>query len=396
MKSYKIFATAVLMSLCAVLPVQAQRTAGQDQQYEYVFNPHWFIQGQAGGQYTLGERNFTDLTSLNFQLSGGYEFNPYLAARLSFNAYQSKAGMAKYSVPGGGDYKWDWKYIAPSIDGMLDITNLIGGFNPERKLGFGILAGLGLNVVFNKDDAIEAKNQIMQAYAANKATMKDPDYLSYADKTGPFFTGRLGTYLDFHITDNLALGLELQANITSDKYNSKNGENADWYFNGLLGLKYCFGGNGGKTYEKRAKEKLVPVSQAANYAPDCDPVEKVVEKIVEKPIEVTIPSIYEEIYYDINKDQISSNEKYKLRRIVDFMKKYPDTKIEISSHADKATGTTDYNQKISERRAANVAKALVEAGISESRISTSAHGSTQNMYSGDEMKLNRVSICIAK
>ena len=391
MKSYKLFATAVLMSFCAVLPAQAQKTAGQDQQYEYVFNPHWFIQGQFGGQYTLGELKFSDLTSLNAQVGAGYEFNPWLAARLSFNFWQGKEGFKKDK---DNTYKWDWKYVAPTIDAMFDLSNAIGGFNPERKISLGAIVGLGMNVVFSKDDADKTIDEIVAGYPAGIA----PGF--YKNATGPFAVGRLGAYIDWHITDNLALGLELQSNTTlfNDKYNSKaaNDGNWDWYFNGLVGLKYCFGGDGGKTYEKRAKEKLVPVSEAANYAPDCDPVEKVVEKVVEKPIEVTVPSIYEEIYYDINKDQISANEKYKLRRIVDFMKKYPDTKIEISSHADKATGTSDYNQKISERRAANVAKALVENGISESRISTSAHGSSQNMYSGDEMKLNRVSICIAK
>lgn len=389
MKSYKIFATAVLMSLCAVLPVQAQ-SAGQDQQYEYEFNPHWFIQGQFGGQYSLGEINFTDLLSLNAQIGGGYEFNPWLAARLSFNFWQSKEGFIRDTKT--DPFKWSWNYVAPSIDAMFDLTNVFGGFNPERKISAGVFAGIGLNIVFDKDNVAKEREKILATFPADFDGKEN--LVKYYDKTGPFPLFRLGTYADWHITDNLALGLELQANILSDKYNSQKAspKNVDWYFNGLLGVKYCFG----KTYEKRAKERLIPVSEAANYAPECDPVEKLVEKIVEKPVEVTVPSIYEEIYYDINKDKISNTEKYKLRRIVDFMKKYPNTKIEISSHADRATGTADYNQKISERRAANVAKALVEAGIDESRISTSAHGSRDNMYDGADMKLNRVSVCVAQ
>ena len=41
-------------------------------------------------------------------------------------------------------------------------------------------------------------------------------------------------------------------------------------------------------------------------------------------------------------------------------------------------------------------KALKEAGIDESRIKTSAHGSAENPYDGEDMKLNRVCICVAK
>lgn len=378
---------AALMVLA--LPTRAQEA--QVQEYDYEFNPHWFIQGQIGGQYTLGERNFKDLTSLNFQLGGGYEFNSYLAARLSINAFKSKAGMAKYVVPGGGDYKWAWNYIAPSIDGMLDITNLFGGYNPERKLGFGVLAGIGLNIVFDKDEAVEQRNAIVQAYTNNNVAMNQ-QYLRYANETGPFVTFRLGTYLDFHITDNLAIGLELQSNTTSDKYNSKDGENADWYFNGLVGVKYCFG----KTHEKTPKEQMIPVSNAANYAECPEPAEKVVEVPVEVPVEVVKNSFYEEIYFDLNKDKINQSEKYKVRRMIEFMKENPDAKIEISGNADKATGTAQYNMAISQRRADNVAKALTDAGIDASRITVIANGSTKNIYEGADMKLNRVCICVAK
>jgi len=387
MKSYKIFATTVLMSLCAVLPIQAQKSAGP--QYDYDFNPHWFIQGQIGGQYTLGELKFADLLSPNAQIAVGYEFNPWLAARLSFDLWQSKAG---YKRDSNNTYKWKWNYVAPSVDAMFDFTTLIGGYNPERKISAGAIAGLGMNVVFGKDEAKDARNAIIASYPAG--TNQDL-IVPYYDEKGPFFAFRLGAYCDWNITDNLALGLELQSNVTSDKYNSKKASperNADWYFNALVGVKYCFG----QTYDKKVKEQMIPVSEANNYAKCPDPVEKIVEKVVEKPVEVVVPSLYEEIYYEINKDKVSAGEKYKLRRIIDFMNENPKAKIEIAGHADKATGTADYNMKISQRRADNVAKALKDAGIDESRIKVSYHGSNDNIYQGADMKYNRVTICEAK
>ena len=389
MKSYKIFATAVLMSLCAVLPVQAQKSAGPVEQYEYEFNPHFFVQGQVGGQYTLGELKFADLLSPNIQLAGGYEFNPWLAARLSFDFWQSKAGFKLGT--NANTYKWKWSYLAPSVDAMIDLTNLIGGFNPERKISAGVLGGIGANIVFNKDEANTARNNIIAAYPlANPGSV-----VPYYDETGPFLAFRFGAFADWHLTDNLALGLEFQSNVLSDKYNSKKASperNSDWYFNALAGVKYCFG----ETYQKRVKDQLIPISEAHEYVPCPEPEEKIVEKIVEKPVAVVTPMLYEEIYYEINKDKVSAGEKYKLRRIIDFMKEYPEAKIEIAGHADKATGTSEYNMKISQRRADNVAKALKDAGIDESRISVSYHGSNDNIYQGADMKLNRVTICEAK
>ena len=92
------------MSLFAVLPAQAQ-SAGPVQQYEYEFNPHFFIQAQGGAQYTLGELKFTDLLSPNVQVGVGYEFNPWLAARLSVDFWQSKAG---YKRDTNRSYSWKW------------------------------------------------------------------------------------------------------------------------------------------------------------------------------------------------------------------------------------------------------------------------------------------------
>ncbi|MBO7112763.1 MAG: OmpA family protein [Bacteroidaceae bacterium] len=388
MKKLKIFATALLLSVCAVMPVQAQDNSGNGEpEYDYTFNRHWFIQAQGGVQYTLGEIPFAELLSPNVQIGLGYEFNPWLAARLSVDFWQSKAGVKRDA---DRTFKWSWNYVAPSIDAMFDITNLIKGFNPERKFGFGLFAGVGLNF-YGKGDVESKREELLATYPA-AWDMQTP--IKYYDQKGLPFVGRLGTFADWHITDKWALGLEVQANFLTDKYNSvkANDNNVDWYFNGLLGIKYCFG----KTHDKTPKVMLIPVTEAGDYAPACDPVEKIVEKTVQVPVEVSKPELYEEIYFSLNKDKVSQLEKYKVRRIVDFMNKYPEATIEISGHADRATGTASYNMDLSQRRAANVAKALKEAGIDESRIKTSAHGSAENPYDGEDMKLNRVCICVAK
>ena len=393
MKKLYIIVAAALM---AVLPLRAQNDA--DEQFEYEFNPHWFIQGQFGGQYTLGEVSFKDLLSLDAQLAVGYKFTPVVAGRLAINAWQSKGGVeGKYS-PNNEKYLWSWNYVTPALDAMFDLSNLFGGFKP-RKVSTGVFAGIGLNIPFGKDKVTDTRDDIVaeQGAAYAYANNNDPNYIKnevmpWADDKGPYVVGRAGFYVDWNITDNLALGLELQANTLSDKYNSKDANNWDWYFNGLVGIKYCFG----NTYTKKPAQKMIPLSDAGNYVNCPEPTEKIVEKVVDRTVEVVKNEIYEEIYFIINKSDIQQGEKYKVRRIVDFLNENPDAKVDISAHADRATGTSAYNQKLSERRAESVKKALIDAGISESRITTSAYGSSQNKYSGEDMKLNRVCICVAK
>ena len=76
------------------------------------------------------------------------------------------------------------------------------------------------------------------------------------------------------------------------------------------------------------------------------------------------------------------------------MKANPNTKIIISGHADKATGNTRINRTLSEQRCAAVAKALQDAGIAASRVSTSAYGDTANPFPNRQPEDNRVAICV--
>ena len=76
----------------AALALGIMSASAQEQQTIEVFKPHWYFQLQGGAQYTLGERDFGDLISPNAQVTVGYNFNPLVGARLSVNAWQSKAG----------------------------------------------------------------------------------------------------------------------------------------------------------------------------------------------------------------------------------------------------------------------------------------------------------------
>ena len=69
----------------------------------------------------------------------------------------------------------------------------------------------------------------------------------------------------------------------------------------------------------------------------------------------------------------------------------PGTTFVVSGHTD-STGTEDYNQGLSERRAASVKNWLVSNGLSASRLQTVGYGETRSKYDNatkEGRKLNR-------
>ena len=376
MKIKNILLSGVMAMGCLVANAQdAPKT-------EYVFNPHWYVQGQIGAQYTLGEVKFGDLLSPNIQLGVGRQFTPIWGARFSINAWQSKGGINEYSWTDGakvGKEKYNWKYIAPQLDATFNLSNAIAGFNPNRTVSVGLLAGIGANIAFSNDDAV--------ALAPTDATHNHgSENMKYAwDGTKVRFLGRFGANVDFRIDDAWSIGVEATANVTTDKYNSKKAGNGDWYFNALVGVRY----NIGKTYSTRT---ITPPA----------PVEKIVERIVEKIVEVPAKTeervkggkLRREVFFTIGKNKISQDGFNKIQEVVDFMKKYPEATVTVTGYADRGTGSAKFNDRIAARRADVVETELVNRGIARDRIVKSSKGSRVQPFNDNDM--NRVTICIAE
>lgn len=350
---------------------------------EYVFNPHWYVQAQLGGQYTLGELSFGDLLSPNGQIGVGYNFNPVVGARFAVNAWQSKAGWEMGDV----SYDWKWNYIAPNVDLTFNLSNLFCGYNPNRIFNFSAFAGVGLNVAWGNDDAEAAKNAIDSYYDVDGANQN----LAYLwDGTKVRVQGQVGVMADFRVTEKISLGLELSANTLGDRYNSKRAGNNDWYFNALAGVKIALG----KTHTTREVKPCCPEPRV---------VEKIIERVVEKPVPVA-PAVQEvakveplrrDIFFTISSTKIVNKEMSKVAEIAEYLTKYPAAKVVITGYADKGTGNAKINSGLAAKRAKAVVDALVNNyGISSSRISSDSKGDTVQPFA--EQVKNRVSICIAQ
>ena len=371
------------LMLMAGLSVSAQEQKGTT---EYVFEPHWYIQIQGGAQYTVGETDFGKLISPNVQAAVGYNFSKAIGARLAINAWQGKGGFDKdkFDLTTIGIDKQDYKftYFAPSIDLTFNLSNIIAGFNPNRKFEFGAFIGGGVNFRSKCDDAanIDAKWKVKYAdvTAASKWTPM------YENKSAVLPFAQAGLTADFKVSEAVSIGAEFNANILGDKFNFKNAGNPDSYFNLLVGAKIALG----KTYST----KFIPAPE-----PEIKYVEKIVEKIVEVPAEPAVTAaepLRRDIFFQINKTVIRDSEAQKVQDIVAYMNQNPTSKVMITGYADAGTGNDRINDRLAAGRADAVVKALKNAGIAESRISFDSKGARVQPFEDNDS--NRVSICIAE
>ena len=375
-------------------------TAASAQVYEakdgtkYEFQKYWFLDLEGGAQYTLGEAKFRRLVRPNVQIAIGRQFNPWLGLRLQVNGWQSRGyidlggvdntvSMTPRSYPIGYTYN----YVAPGLDLMFDITNIIGGYNPTRIFGLKAFLGGGANIGFDNselNDFIKENKAVINNY-------RNLEYLWDGTQVLPF--GRGGLEASFRLNKCISLIVEGNANITTDKYNSKKTDNPDWYFNALAGLRFNLGNTFTKTLPPPPAPDPVPV---VNPEPQPDPaILELQRQLKELQDKEKVEPLRRDIFFLINKTDIRESEAQKVREIAYYLVKYPSTRVVVTGYADAGTGNDKINDRLAAQRADAVVKALQQQyGIESSRISYDSKGSRVQPFSDNDM--NRVSICIAE
>lgn len=89
------------------------------------------------------------------------------------------------------------------------------------------------------------------------------------------------------------------------------------------------------------------------------------------------------VLFALNSYTINEASDQNLHDLITILNKYPDTNIEIQGHTDN-TGTDEYNQTLSEKRAKAVADHLInDHNVAASRITTKGFGESAPKYSND-------------
>lgn len=88
------------------------------------------------------------------------------------------------------------------------------------------------------------------------------------------------------------------------------------------------------------------------------------------------------ILFAVNSSALQPKAKESVRKLADVLKKYPDTNVIVEGNTDN-TGSADFNQKLSEKRAKAVADYAISLGVADFRLTTLGKGENNPVASND-------------
>ena len=93
----------------------------------------------------------------------------------------------------------------------------------------------------------------------------------------------------------------------------------------------------------------------------------------------------DKILFGFDQSNLTAAAMTNLDKVVEVLKKYPDTNIEVQGHTD-SKGTTRYNQDLSERRATSVSNYLSQQSVISSRLTTKGFGENTPKYTNEDVE----------
>ena len=360
MKNKFIILSLALASFCGT--VNAQDT---ENYYTKKWTDNIFVGAGVGAMSVLND-GITSPT-FNFNLSVGKYITPTWGVRGQFSGLWQKLDAQDTG------YKGDKKtFAALNFDAMLNVTNLLGGYNPDRVVDFYLFAGPTMN--FAK--AVNTNITISQNGGSTTTWTED------GTKTRIGATAGLG--LGFNVNEKWAVNLEGRFGVTPSIFgDASDCRKAEATARLTVGVAYTFGGKNFAKVSDRVIEKEV-----------------IKEVVKEVPVEVVKEVIKEigggsaAIFFKIGKAKISPEGMVNIKLMAKAMKNNPNASYKIAGFADKATGTASFNQTLSEKRAQAVYDALVAEGVNPNQLEKVAMGGTDPMF--EKAYLNRVVIMETK
>ncbi|MBQ4057194.1 MAG: OmpA family protein [Bacteroidaceae bacterium] len=313
--------------------------------------------------------------TFNFNIQLGKYITPTWGVRAEISGlWQSLEGQDKsWFVSGTNKYSDYCKMFGElNADAMLNVTNWLGGYNPDRVVDFYLFAGPTMNL------ASKGTQFTGQTTANEEALLEEAD----GAKLRIGATAGLG--LGFNVSDKWAINVEGRFGVTPSIFGDASAcRKAEATGRLTIGATYTFGGKNFAKVSDRVVEKEV-----------------VKEVVKEVPVEVVKEVVKEigggsaAIFFKIGKAKISPEGMVNIKLMAQAMKKYPNAKYKVAGFADKGTGSVSFNQTLSEKRAQAVYDALVAEGVNPNQLEKVAMGGTDPMF--EKAYLNRVVIMEVK
>jgi len=100
------------------------------------------------------------------------------------------------------------------------------------------------------------------------------------------------------------------------------------------------------------------------------------ERLVIKPVPMGPPEVLHGVNFEFDSARLTPNAKTVLREVAERLLAHSSSEVEIAGHTD-SKGSNDYNQTLSERRAASVRGFLIDLGVDPGRLTARGFGDTR-------------------
>lgn len=374
-----------LLAIAALL-LASGAMLGQEKEKSYdEFSGHWLIGVQGGIGQTVGETSFGTLISPAASVWFGYQFTPVWGLRAGLSGWQARG-----AVVDGSTSVYRYNYVQGNVDVLVDLCG-IAGYRVSRAVNPYLFAGIGVNGAFNNGEARDLSPRLPE------------DNLLW-DGSRVFPAGRFGVGMGVRITDAVHFNIEVNANVLGDAFNSKRGSAVDWQLGALAGFTFRIG-----LKKEKASEEIPVVEPAPAAEPEPEPAAEPEPAPVASATAVAaagqslegaeyaapaFEAVEENVFFLIGQSSIRESEASKVDAVADVLRANPQTRVTVTGHADRETGSAERNMELSKERAENVAAALIAAGVEADRITVAYKGDTENVSPVAEE--NRVAVCVVE
>lgn len=380
MKSKLLILSLLLSGVTTLADAQTK-----EKYYSESWKDNWFMSigvGMQGG--TNPDSKFGKSISPLINLSVGKNITPLWGLRGQIYGWQSKQETAFPFLATGNPVSRKENYVGFNADAMLNLSTLVCGYNPDRVFELLAFVGPSVNIVKNYG--------AWQYVDANTLT---PVRHNLRWLVG----GSVGLGAKFNVNKHFAIDVEARGQVTPSILGACSSAKTDGYVHLTLGGTYTFGGKKFVTCSPKVDQNAVNNEinryrdELAKAKADLDACQKAKANVQPEVKEVTkeiLVSGLRPIFFSIGSDKIDDYGMVNIQLAAKFIKSNPGKTYKIAGYCDKATGSAEFNQKLSERRAQAVYDALVAEGVDKNQLQLEGFGGTANMFGKDS--LNRVVI----
>ncbi len=374
------FLITILLLLCTASVLMAQ-VDGKEQENESEKCDAvvgWYVEA-AGGVQMLFSRDadrlsFTDRWTPAVGLSVGKWVTPAWGFRLSAKGYS----LNGYSTARG-------LYLADPLDGL----NIFGNNDPVRDGAlihpdgsyrhFLRYLNVGLDFRLNLVSLLRGSEELSRWDVVPSAGFGYMHVFSYKGiPNNNMLSANFSLGVTYRVCKAIDINLEAFTSVVPDQFDGRiAGRTFENNLGVTLGVAYKFKP---RKFKPRSKCDSHSLREVIRTVRDTVVVERVKE--VEVPaVEPAVPVVLATITFPADSHGISTNQEVQLANVANYLNAHPGTKVLVSGYADRNTGTADYNQALSCRRAESVARRLVaDYGIDASSFKVEAVGDAIQPY----------------